>query len=39
MRKLHSEGLSLKYDHDGVYLAIGCKNGTKLLYDLDKGKF
>lgn len=38
MRRLQSDGLSLKYDLDGEYLAIGCKNGTKLLYDLSEGK-
>jgi WD40 repeat protein len=33
-RKLGSDVLSLKFDHDGDYLAMGCKNGTKLLYNI-----
>jgi hypothetical protein len=29
---LPSEGFSLRYDPSGEFMAIGCYNGTKLLY-------
>lgn len=29
-----SDVMSLKYDRDGEYLALGAKNGSKILYSL-----
>jgi hypothetical protein len=33
-RRLPADALALSYDREGEWLAIGCKNGTKMLYDL-----
>jgi hypothetical protein len=30
---LNSDVLSLRYDRDGEFLAMGCKNGTRMLYN------
>jgi hypothetical protein len=29
---LNADAISIKYDRDGDLLAIGCKNGAKILY-------
>lgn len=37
-RRLASDVMSLKYDRDGEYLALGAKNGSKILYSLTESK-
>ena len=31
---LESEGFSIKYDHDDEFIAVGCYNGTKMIYSV-----
>ena len=31
---MHADILTLKYDNDGEYIALGAKNGTKMLYNV-----
>lgn len=35
---MHGDILTIKYDNDGEYLALGAKNGTKILYNLTLSK-
>ncbi len=37
-RKLNNDVLSLKFDREGEFLAVGCKNGSKLLYSMTESK-
>ena len=35
---LESEGFSIKYDHSDQYMAVGCYNGTKIIYNVKEGE-
>ena len=38
-KKLPSEGLVMRYDPCNEYIAIGCKNGTRLIYSVDERNY
>lgn len=35
---LESEGFSIKYDPSDEYIAVGCYNGTKIIYSVKESK-
>jgi hypothetical protein len=38
-RKLHNDIMSCKFDRDGELLALGLKNGTRVIYSVNERRF